>query len=151
MAGTAVVAGVGTAIQVYGKLQANRAEAEAERRNEVWYNYQAQQIERATDREMFIFDQEVAQHKGAQRAGFASSGLGGVSPLIALVDTEAKAQRERLAMRENSKTRIMEARYGAQTSRSNADYLSSFEANALPAIGTILTNASAHMARGKTS
>jgi len=151
--GAEVLLVAGTAVQVYGALRANKAEAAAEKRNAAWYNYQAEQIQESTTRELFIFDAEVATYKGEQRNAFATSGISGVAPLMAIVDTEAKAAREKRGIEENAKLRLAEARFGVQNSNANAQYLNSFQANALPVAGTILNNASAYMARhpgGKT-
>jgi hypothetical protein len=137
----------GTALTAYGAIRANRAEAAAEELNQAYLNQQAEEISKTRDRELFIFDKEVVTYKKDQKTAFAASGIAGQAPLLALIDTDAKAFREKEDINFNAATRIKEARFMGAQAGANAKRLSSFANNALPIAGSILTTGSGYLAR----
>jgi len=65
----------GSALSVFGKIQANKAQAEAERQNALWLDEQAEFAAAASQREQDIFARQSELQIGEQMAGLGASGF----------------------------------------------------------------------------
>lgn len=139
--------GGGTALSIYGNIQANIAQAQAESENADWLEQQAEFAEFSAEREEDIFLRESDQLLGQQIGGFNVSNveLSG-SALDVLNNTQALIQQELNAIEYAGAVKIQEALLKASAARRTADRLSSFEHNFMQAAGT-LTSAGAQLAR----
>lgn len=135
--GMAALAG-GTGLSIFGNIQANLAQSQAEEENAEWLEQQAEFAQFSTDRAEDIFLRETDQLLGAQIGGFNTSNveLSG-SALDVINDTMALADREVDAIRYQGQMQVQEALLKASAARRNADRLGSFEHNLLQSAGTI--------------
>lgn len=143
--GTAIMMGIaalGTGAQVMGQIKANKGAAEAEKQNAAFYAEQAKFAQAAGERAEDIFKRETNEFLGNQTSAFAKAGvdLSG-SALVALMDTHEKAKAEIGAIRTERDLNVKTAKLRGQAAIQNADRYTNFWNNALPATGTILTNA----------
>lgn len=134
----------GTALSVFGQMQANRDQAQAEFENAAWLDQQAQFAEMSQEREVSIFERQAEQFRGEQIGSFAANNveLSG-SALDILNDTDVSILEELEAIRLQGQFNIQEATLRARASRNNAARLTDPTTNFLQAGGTALTGAAA--------
>lgn len=132
----------GTALSIFGQLQANADQANAERENALWLEEQAKFAEESSAREEMIFQDQVNQFAGEQIGTLAANNveLSG-SALDLINNTFDKAQSEVEAIRQQGRMQSTEARLKAGAARQKADRLSDPMNNFLQAGGTALTGA----------
>lgn len=130
-------------MSIFGRWQANLAQAEAEMQNSRWLKEQAAFAQEATEREEAIFQKESESLLAEQVGSFAKNGieLSG-SALDALNETENQISMEIEAIRQNGEMQMREALLKANSSRNNATQLSSLQNNLLQSGGSLLTGAS---------
>jgi hypothetical protein len=146
----AVISAVGTGLNIYGNVKANRAQSDAEFQNFQYYREQGKYIEGTTKRQLEQFDYESTQFIGSQKAAIASSGFDiAGSPMALVTDTLEILSRERKDIEAEGAFRMREAMLKGDISLGRSKDLRSFSANFLPAAGSILTSASGFMARSK--
>lgn len=131
---------VGAGISIYGQVKANADQAEAERANAAFYQEQAEFARQATNREVSLYTEQASQFTGnligqIAKGGVTQSG----SALQLLADTRLKQINETDAIVEDGRMKTREALLKAGASIGNADRLSDFGNNFLPAFGTVLT------------
>lgn len=133
----AAAAGIGAATKIYGSIKANQAQAEAERANALFYEEQAQFARESTFRSLEIYQDEAEDFRGKQIGAIAAGGLQMTgSALAILADTELKKVRESDAIIRDGKFKEREAFLKAGASIEQAERLSGFVANVLPALST---------------
>ena len=136
----AVGAVVGAATSVYGVIKGNQAQSAAEEANAKFYAEQAEYAQKAGERELAIYRDQAEEFFGAQSSAAARGGVEiSGSPLLALADTRSRQLREEAAIKMDTATKVREAMLKGGASQENANRLSSFEANFLPAIGGAAT------------
>jgi hypothetical protein len=115
------VALIGAGFQIYGQIQANNAEAEAQELNAEFFEEQKIASEMATRRELDIFDREGDAFFGDQVSAYAKAGvdLSG-SILTALVGTKQKIKSERAAIEEQGRLRVKAAGFKVEEAKTNA-------------------------------
>ena len=130
--GTALVVGAtlfGGAVKAYGNIKANAA----------FYREQAEFAREATNRTLEIYQDDTDTFVGQQKTSIAKSGISlSGSALLALADTKFKSLREEEAILRDGKFKEQEALLKAGASIDQADRISSFSNNALPAFGTAI-------------
>lgn len=127
----------GGALKTYGNIKANQAQAEAERANAAFYQEQAQFARESTARALEIYQDDAEDFRGKQVGAIAAGGLQMTgSALAILADTELKKVRESDAIIRDGKFKEREAFLKAGASIEQAERLSGFTANVLPAIST---------------
>lgn len=126
----------GGVTKVVGNVKANAAQAAAEEANAAWYQEQAEFARQSTSRSLTIFRDEAEDFRSKQVGAVARGGvtLSG-SPLLALMDTSIKRQREEESIIENGRMQRKEALMKAGASLEQAERLTGFWNNALPALG----------------
>jgi len=138
-AGLALFA-VGTALSVFGQIQANRAQAEAEEQNALWLDEQAKFAQAASNREQDIFARESELQIGEQIAGLGASGFEISGTAIDILNDSFRAASEEMAaIRLQGKMQVEEAALKAHAARANADRLTDPTTTFLQAGGTILS------------
>lgn len=116
----------GAALQTYGQLEANKAQAAAERQNAKFFQMQKEQAERATRRALDIFEDESAAFVGDQISSFVKAGVDiSGSALLQIAGTKAAVGREMAAIAQEGKTMATLAGMRADQADSMADRLSS--------------------------
>lgn len=144
------LAAAGTGVSIYGNVKANQTQAQAERANAAFLQEQARFAKEATLRELSIFRDTARDVLSEQVSAFGASGsdLSG-SPMLVLAKTEARRVKEEAAIIEDGRMKEREAYLKAGASIEQADRLSSWEANWLPAVGQVLTTGSGFVARAQ--
>jgi len=134
---TAAIIG-GAVLQTIGQQQQNRAQAEAERQNALFFEEQAKFIEIAGSRELSIFNTEASQLFGDQVSTFARAGVDiSGSALQTLAATKTRMRSERQAIETNTKFRASLARMRGASASRNADFLGSDQLFATQALANI--------------
>ena len=127
---------IGGGAKIIGNIKANHAQAAAERANALWYEEQAEFARPSTLREVDLYKNEAADVVSSQVSAVAKSGLTmSGSALAILADTKVKELSEVDAIKKDGAMKSREALLKAGASNAQADRLSSFWNNALPAIG----------------
>jgi hypothetical protein len=136
-AAAAIVAG--GAVSAYGQYKANKDQAGAERANADAFAIQANDIEKAGQREEDIFTERSEQLVGQQKSALAKAGVDmSGSALLKLAATDAAIQEELFAIRAEKDANKRLALIRAQNSNNRADKLSDPGRNILQASGTLL-------------
>ena len=132
----------GTALSIFGQMQANFAQAQAERENAAWLDEQANFLEQSSAREAKIFERQARLQIGEQIGGFSASGveLSG-SALDTIRESFSLMEDELQAISDQGRMSVREALLKSGASRRNANRLGSFGLNAIQASGTALTGA----------
>lgn len=132
----------GTAINVFGQIQANKAQAEAERENALWLDQQAEFAKVSTQREEDIFERQTEVQIGEQIAGLGASGFELSGTALNIINDSFNAAKEEVAaIRLQGKMQVEEAALKAHAARKNADRLTDPTTNFLQAGGTVLSGA----------
>lgn len=120
---TALLVG-GTALNVMGRRQANRAERRAHEQNALFLQKQKRWAEEALEANLGIFDRQSKAFLGRQAVGIAKAGVNmSGSALQLVVQTKGAMDRERLSMLKSGQRNIELAGMKAQQSREAADRL----------------------------
>lgn len=139
--GTALLIG-GTALSIYGKYRADKAEAAAEEENALWLEEQAVFALESAEREGEIFELESDRLLGEQLGGFARAGVTLSSSAIGVMnETRALANDELNAIEKAGEFRAKEARLKSGAARKRARGLKSKTNLALGIAGSVLTGA----------
>jgi hypothetical protein len=139
---------VGTAISIFGQMQANLAQAQAERENAAWLEEQAAFIQESTERSLSIYQRDSEFFKESQLEALGSSGfkLTGTASDI-YDDTLMSISEEFEAIKRQGYMQQKEALLKANQASRQGQRLGSFEYNALQAAGTGLTAAGQYKSR----
>lgn len=130
----------GTGLQVLGNLEANAAQAQAERENAAFLFEQADFLNQASFREQTIFKRQADLFLADQISAFNKSGVELDGSALALMgETDALINEELRAIRENGRLRTREALLKGTSALKRAALLDDPVINALQATGTILT------------
>ncbi len=133
----AAAVAIGGAAKMYGNMKANSAQAEAERANALFYEEQAQFARESTFRSLEIYQDDAEDFRAKQLGAIARGGVAfSGSALEIMADTELKRIRESDAIVRDGKFKEREAFLKAGASIEQAERLTGFTANALPAIST---------------
>lgn len=140
MAAPLLIAGglmaAGQALQIYGNIQANKKQAELERENARYLEEQAGFTREAMRRSLNIFDEESEQLLGSQVSAYSRGGVAlSGSALAVFADTLGKQITEREGIRLDFEAKEKEALLKAGASYRQAQYLSNWKTNFLPAAG----------------
>lgn len=112
---------VGTAISIFGQIEANKAQAEAEMENARWLDEQRKFAEAATEREQDIFARQADLQIGEQTAGLGASGFELSGTAIDILNESFRAASEEMAaIRLQGKMQVEEAALKAHAARANA-------------------------------
>lgn len=132
----------GTALTIFGQIQANLAQAQAEKENALWLEEQADFIAQSTERELSLFDREGDLLIGSQIGAFNKGGveLSG-SALDTLNETFSAVQAELAAIEIGGKMQQREALLKANSARNKASKLGSLGFNLLQGGTTALVGA----------
>lgn len=118
--------GFGMAMQMFGGMSANSAQAGAERGNAYHFDQQADFMEDATERELKLHGQKSARHMGEAVGAYAASGVAlSSSALEVLAGEKSKLDEEGNAIQREGEFRARLARLRAQQARRTADSLTS--------------------------
>jgi hypothetical protein len=139
------------AVQILGQYQANQAQADAEEKNQKFYNAQADLARAAGIREEQIFLRESAYQRGIQTTSYAGSNIdvSSGSALMAQADSGARALDELNAIRYKNEMEVFLARSRGELSADKVATLRSGSYNFMQAATIGLNTAS--MYSGKTS
>lgn len=132
----------GTGLSIFGQIQANIAQAQAERENAAWLEEQAAFIQESTERSLSVYKRQAGQFKEQQAAAIGASGfeLSGSAGDI-FDDTLRSISEEIDAIEEQGFMQEREALLKASSARRQSKRLSSFGLNLLQAAGPALTGA----------
>ena len=124
------MAAAGFGLQVVGNIQANRAQAKAERFNAQLFEEQAKLSILASKRERHVFDLESDQFMGAQVNAFSKAGVDiSGSALAKIASTKQQISAEGSIILENGRRAARSSLLQAQDARSRAKRLRSFGYN----------------------
>lgn len=130
----------GTALSVFGQIQANKAQAEAEEQNALWLDEQAKFAQAASAREQDIFARQSELQIGEQLAGLGASGFEISGTAIDILNDSFRAAADEMAaIRLQGRMQVEEAALRGHAARANADRLTDPTTTSLQAGGTILT------------
>ncbi len=140
----------GAALSIFGQIQANMAQAQAERENAIWLEEQAAFIEEATNRSLAIYSRQADQFEEEQMGALGASGveLSGTASDI-YNDTLSSISDEMEAIQRQGFMQKREALLKAGAATKQSKRLSSFGLNALQAGGTGLTAAAKYKSATK--
>lgn len=135
-----VLAGIGTALNIFGGLKSRADSAAAQRRNAEVLFEQADFLEQAGEREAGIFSRQLSRVEGAQISHFAKAGvdLSG-SAMTRLAFNLEQGENELEAIKENTSMQVKLARLRAESSLRGAEASSDITGNILSAGGSLLT------------
>jgi hypothetical protein len=138
-----ILMAAGTAMQIVGNLQANRAQAEKELANAAFYKEQAKFAEDAMFRQSDIAARNYEQRKGAQLSSYAASGVDiSGSAAITIAETVAQKSEEIQAIYKKGELDTRLALSRARSSEAMAATLNDPMYNLMQGGGSALTMAS---------
>lgn len=134
----AAAAVLGSAVSTLGKLDANQAQADAERRNAAWYEDQADYARDVGERKRNIFKRQAEQVQGRQMSAFAKAGVDISSSSLFLSQQLFFAQQEDGAIKQEADMNVRLAKMKAQEANRVADNLTSNETKNMIGIQGVL-------------
>lgn len=140
MSNPLLIAGAG--LSIFGQIQANIAQAKAERENAAWLEEQAEFIRSSTERSLSIYQRQAGKFKEDQASALGASGFemsGSASDIFN--DTLRSISEELDAIAMQGQMQEREALLKASSARKQAKRLSSLGVNLLQAAGPALTTA----------
>lgn len=133
--GTGLAIG-GTALSIFGQIQANLAQARAEEQSARWLRQQGEHFAEATERELEIAKSEGLFQIGEQTGALVAGGVELEGSALDLLDSSyAALDRELAAIEAQGRFAVNEALLKANSADYRAGELSSFRNNFLQAIG----------------
>lgn len=130
----------GSALSIFGQMQANADQANAEIQNSLWLEQQSAFARESARREEDIFEGQVGDIVAEQIGGFAANNVAlSGSALDVIHNTFDKAISEVEAIRLQGFMQAKEADLKSGAARRKAEQLSSFTNQFLQASGTALT------------
>lgn len=137
-----IIFAAGTALSMFGQMQANRDQAQAEIENAAWLDQQAKFIDIANQREEDIFLDQSEQFIGEQIGSFAANNVELTGSALDIInDSFEKASSEIDAIRLQGRFQAQEALLRAGSARRNAARLTDPSTSFLQSGGTALTGA----------
>lgn len=138
----------GSALNIYGNIQANKKQAIAERENAKYLEEQAAFTREAERQALNIFQDESEQFLGSQISGYSRGGVAlGGSALAVFADTISKQLAEKESIKLDYQSKEREALLKAGASYRQAEYLSNWKTNFLQSSSTGLGAGSAILDR----
>ena len=133
--GTALTA-AGTALSIFGQIQANLAQARAEEQNAAWLRDQAEFFEEVTERELGLARREGMFQVGEQIGSFVSGGVELEGSALDVINSSFNRLSDELAaIQAQGDFAVNEALFKAEAAQFRAGELSSFENNFFQALG----------------
>ena len=147
---TAAVLIISGGVQIFGKLKANEAEADAQRQNAAFFREQQKLSQAATRREVDIFERESDAFFGSQVSAYAKAGvdLSG-SILQSLTQSKQSIKSERSAIIEQGKLKANLA--GMRADQALAEAKRAEDSSFFDVISTIAQTGTAIAGSSKTS
>lgn len=143
-----VLFAAGTALSIFGQIQANKDQAQAELENAAWLDQQAEFAEISSQREEDLFLDQSEQFIGEQVGSFATNNVELTGSALDIInDSFDKAHSEIQAIRLQGRFQAQEALLRASSARKNAARLTDPTTNFLQAGGTALAGSASFVSK----